>query len=100
MRLSLFFYKWAGLELNQRHTDFQLVDQKSQERQNQTLTTNPNHHLQTSLQNNSENAPNQPQNLPEDLAEIIAAWAKLPPEIQSAILTLIRATQSGTTIKE
>jgi len=36
------------------------------------------------------------QNLPSDLAEIVAVWPRLPKDIQSAILTLIRTT-SGTT---
>jgi len=49
---------YSGFNLNRRHTDFQSVDEKSQPQQKQTLITDPEQRLQTSLQKILEMAKN------------------------------------------
>ena len=86
--------------MNRRHTDFQSVDEKSQPQQKQTLINTPEQRLQTSLQTKSESSPkstaNQEQNLPDDLAEIVAVWPELPVHIKAAIKALIQTNISQT----
>jgi len=79
----------SSATLNRRHTDFQSVGEKSQPQQKQALTTNPKHRLQTSLQKNPENSRKSADNLPDDLAEIVALWPSLPEYIKAAIKTLV-----------
>ncbi len=53
----------------------------------------PTDRLQTSLQTNSKNtrkqAKGQVPELPDDLAEIIELWARLPEHVRQAIVTLV-----------
>jgi len=81
--------------LNRRHTDFQSVDDKSQPQQKQTLITNPEQRLQTSLQTNPENHLKSADNLPDDLADIVTAWPELPEHIKAAIKALLHTHIKG-----
>ena len=84
---------------NRRITVLQTVARNSQPAKKQQLTTLPKQRLQTSLQTKSENSPkstaNQEQNLPDDLAEIVAVWPELPQHIKAAIKALIQAHNRG-----
>ena len=61
-----------------RHTDFQSVEQRTQDEQKQELIDTPYSSLQTSLQKNPKIAENQPESLPDDLADILNAWYQFP----------------------
>ena len=42
-----------------------------------------------------ETAPNQPQDIPIELAEIVAVWAELPAHIKAAIKALVQTNIQG-----
>ncbi|MCX5637106.1 MAG: hypothetical protein NTX52_05370, partial [Planctomycetota bacterium] len=76
-------------------TDFQSVDEKSQPQQKQELIDTQSERLQTSLQKNPENGQKSGDNLPDDLAEIVAAWPELPEHIKAAIKALVHTQIKG-----
>jgi hypothetical protein len=73
----------------------QTVASNSQVQPKQELTNSANKRLQTTLQTKSENSSkstaNQEQNLPDDLAEIVAVWPELPEHIKAAMKALVQA---------
>ena len=90
--------KWAGLDSNQRRltpTGLQPVFQDSQPSVNNTLIERPGTCLQASLQEDSENDLELPVNLPDGLAQIVAAWSELPEHIRAAIKTLVTGHTGG-----
>jgi len=51
----------------------------------------PSVNCSTSLQTNPENGPRSKQNLPADLAEIVAVWPELAEHIKAAIKALVKS---------
>ena len=57
--------------------------------ENNKLSASPNNSLQTSLQKDTNYSIKLPENLPDDLAEIVSVWPELPEHIKAAIRTLV-----------
>jgi len=78
--------------LNRRHTVFQSVAQKIQLLKTQRLAKHQKEQLTPQLTPNSQKQPEiDTENLPDDLAEVVAAWPELPEHIKKTIKTLIEA---------
>jgi hypothetical protein len=74
-------YKWSGVDLNHRHTDFQSVAQKSQPPQHKQLT-------ETTQGTGAPYGALSLQNDP-DLVLLNKAWPTLPKHIRAAIRAVI-----------
>jgi len=68
----------------------QPIPLKSQLSTKQALTTSQKDCVQTSVQKKTKNEQKQTQDLPEDLAEIVAIWPELPEHIKAAIKALVQ----------
>ena len=94
---------WAGLDSNQCKLTLmglQPIPTKSQTTETKQLTASNKSSVQTSVQTKTENTPkraeSQPQNLPPDLAEIVAVWPELPGHIRQAIRMLVQGYSKET----
>ena len=86
-KLALLSVKWAGKDSNLRRlapTGLQSVTQNSQDLENNILNTTQNKSLPTSLRKDNQNELRLPENLPDDLVEIVVVWPELPEQIKAA----------------
>ena len=82
-------YKWAGADLNRRHTDFQSVAQAPEVVDNAVLKGDGEGCVQSNVQRSNRSGPAKEQQLPPDLAEIVTVWPDLPGYIRQTIKLIL-----------